>query len=127
MRDFVHLHVHTEYSLLDGVSQIVDSKGNPGDLILAAQANGMKALAITDHGNMFGVPEFYQTCHKSNLKPILGSEFYLAMAPTPLTRRRLTRERIIISRFSPETTRVAEISQSSALIHTAKVFITVPA
>ncbi|PIY16497.1 MAG: DNA polymerase III subunit alpha [Elusimicrobia bacterium CG_4_10_14_3_um_filter_49_12_50_7] len=81
MRDFVHLHVHTEYSLLDGVSQIVDSKGNPGDLILAAQANGMKALAITDHGNMFGVPEFYQTCHKSNLKPILGSEFYLAMGP----------------------------------------------
>ena len=78
MRDFVHLHVHTEYSLLDGVSQIVDVKGEPGDLIRAAQANSMKALAITDHGNMFGVPEFYQTCHKARLKPILGSEFYLA-------------------------------------------------
>ncbi|MBU4134237.1 DNA polymerase III subunit alpha [bacterium] len=78
MREFVHLHVHTEYSLLDGVSQIVDGKGNPGDLIMAAGANSMKALAITDHGNMFGVPEFYQTCHKAKLKPILGSEFYLA-------------------------------------------------
>ncbi len=69
--DFVHLHVHTEYSLLDGAARIKD-------LVAAAAAKGMKALAITDHGSMFGVVDFYKAANKAGIKPILGCEVYVA-------------------------------------------------
>ena len=81
MQDFIHLHVHTYYSILDGqspVQKIVDK----------AVANGMKGMAITDHGNMFGVKELYNYCNKINgklkadgkepFKPIFGCEMYVA-------------------------------------------------
>ncbi len=68
---FVHLHVHTEYSILDGASRI-------GDLVARAKELGFPALAITDHGNMFGVFDFFKTCKKHGLKPILGCEVYVA-------------------------------------------------
>ncbi len=71
MQPFVHLHVHTEYSLLDGA--------NPVDrLVQAAVADGHGALAITDHGNLFGAVEFYQACRKAGIKPLLGCEVYVA-------------------------------------------------
>lgn len=69
--DFVHLHVHTEYSLLDGAARIKE-------LVKAAAEKGMKALAITDHGSMFGVIDFYKAAHKAGIKPILGCEVYVA-------------------------------------------------
>jgi len=69
--DFVHLHVHTQYSLLDGACRIPELVG------LAAQ-NKMPALAITDHGNMFGAIEFYLECLKQGVKPIIGCETYVA-------------------------------------------------
>ncbi len=69
--NFSHLHVHTQYSLLDGAARI-DS------LMKNAKENGMKALAITDHGNMFGVPDFVSKAKKHDLMPIIGCEFYLA-------------------------------------------------
>ncbi len=68
---FVHLHVHTQYSLLDGANKI-------GPLIEHAKSSGMEALAITDHGNMFGAVEFYQKSVAAGLKPIIGCEAYLA-------------------------------------------------
>ena len=68
---FVHLHVHTEYSLLDGASRIED-------LVLHAKELGMPAIAITDHGSMYGVIEFYQTAIKYGIKPIIGCEVYVA-------------------------------------------------
>ncbi len=68
---FVHLHVHTEYSLLDGAARIKD-------LILAAREQGMKALAITDHGVMYGVLDFYKEAKRQGIKPILGCEVYVA-------------------------------------------------
>ena len=71
MRDFVHLHSHTEYSLLDGLSK-------PKALAEYAAALGMKALAITDHGVMYGVVEFYKACEDAGIKPIIGIETYLA-------------------------------------------------
>ncbi len=71
MSEFTHLHVHTQYSLLDGAARI-------GDLVAAAKAAGMNALAITDHGVMYGVIEFYKACVKENIKPILGMEAYVA-------------------------------------------------
>ncbi|MBR1858660.1 MAG: DNA polymerase III subunit alpha [Selenomonadaceae bacterium] len=69
--NFVHLHVHTEYSLLDGASRIED-------LIIRAKELGMPALAITDHGAMYGVINFYKTAVKHGIKPIIGCEVYLA-------------------------------------------------
>ncbi|TFG72058.1 MAG: DNA polymerase III subunit alpha, partial [Anaerolineales bacterium] len=71
MRDFVHLHSHTEYSLLDGLSK-------PKALAEYAAALGMTALAITDHGVMYGVVEFYIACKEAGIKPIIGIETYLA-------------------------------------------------
>ncbi len=67
--DFTHLHVHTEYSLLDGAARIVN-------LVAQAKELGMKSLAITDHGVMFGVIEFYRECRKQGIKPIIGCEVY---------------------------------------------------
>ncbi len=69
--DYVHLHVHTEYSLLDGAARIKE-------LVAAAARKEMKALAITDHGSMFGVIDFYKECRKADMKPILGCEVYVA-------------------------------------------------
>ncbi|NLL59010.1 MAG: DNA polymerase III subunit alpha, partial [Firmicutes bacterium] len=68
---FVHLHVHTEYSLLDGAARIVK-------LVEKAQKLGMPAVAITDHGSMYGVIDFYKAAKQSGIKPILGCEVYVA-------------------------------------------------
>ena len=70
MPDFSHLHVHTQFSLLDGAADI-------SKLYKKAAADGMKALAITDHGNMFGVFKFVAEAGKHNIKPIVGCEFYV--------------------------------------------------
>ena len=75
---FVHLHLHTEYSLLDGAMRILDIKGKPGELFNLAKKYNMPAIAITDHGHMFGVIEFYKTCMSEGIKPIIGSEVYVA-------------------------------------------------
>ncbi len=69
--DFVHLHVHTNYSLLDGACRI-------SDLVKKAAELKCPALAMTDHGNMFGAVDFYETCMKGGIKPIIGVEAYIA-------------------------------------------------
>ena len=69
--DFTHLHVHTEFSLLDGAARIKD-------LVVRAKELGMKHLAITDHGVMYGTIDFYKECKKQGIKPIIGCEVYLA-------------------------------------------------
>lgn len=69
MSDFVHLHLHTEYSLLDGLTKIKK-------LVTTVKEMGMTACAITDHGNMYGTIEFYKTCLKNEIKPIIGCEIY---------------------------------------------------
>lgn len=68
---FVHLHVHTEYSILDGASRL-------DELIDAAVADGQPALGITDHGNMYGVLDFYKKCKQAGIKPVIGTEAYMA-------------------------------------------------
>ncbi|QDT31154.1 DNA polymerase III subunit alpha [Thalassoglobus polymorphus] len=70
-RPFAHLHCHTHYSLLDGANKIPD-------LIEKVKAQGMNSCAITDHGNLYGALEFYQTCRKNEINPILGYEAYIA-------------------------------------------------
>ena len=71
MKDFVHLHVHSEFSLLDGANRIKD-------LPVRAKELGMDAIALTDHGVMFGAVDFYKECKKNGVKPIIGSEVYVA-------------------------------------------------
>ena len=70
MPEFSHLHCHTQYSLLDGAAGI-------DNLIESAERRDIPAVAITDHGNLYGVPEFYTTAQKSDVDPIIGCEFYL--------------------------------------------------
>lgn len=76
---FAHLHVHTEYSLLDGMCRIPQ-------LISRAKELGLESLAITDHGSMYGVIEFYLAAKEAGIKPIIGCEFYVA----PLSRHSRT-------------------------------------
>ena len=71
MSKFIHLHVHSHYSLLNALPQIKD-------LIKETKNLGMSAIAITDAGNMYGAIDFYQTCKKNEIKPILGVDFYVA-------------------------------------------------
>jgi DNA polymerase-3 subunit alpha len=69
--DFTHLHVHTEFSMLDGAARV-------DELVAAAAADGQTALGITDHGNMYGVLDFYRACRAQGIKPIIGTEAYMA-------------------------------------------------
>ncbi len=78
--DFAHLHVHTEYSLLDGFSRIKK-------LVSQAKALNMKHLAITDHGAMYGAIDFYKACHAQGINPVLGVEGYLTDDISDKTRR----------------------------------------
>ena len=71
---FTHLHVHTQYSILDGASNIPK-------MIDRVKQLGMETIAITDHGNMFGVKEFHATALEKGVKPILGCELYVAKRP----------------------------------------------
>ncbi|MDR1956944.1 MAG: DNA polymerase III subunit alpha [Treponema sp.] len=71
MIDFVHLHVHTDFSLLDGAA-------SAESLAAKAASLGMKHLAITDHGNLFGILKFRDACEKAGIRPIIGCEFYMA-------------------------------------------------
>ena len=70
MEKFVHLHNHTEFSLLDGAARIKK-------LVELTKERGWPAVAITDHGNMYGALQFYSACLANNIKPIIGTEFYI--------------------------------------------------
>ena len=69
---FIHLHGHSEYSLLDGGCRV-------GDMAELAAEHQMPALAITDHGNLFGAVAHYEACCKAGIKPIIGCEIYVAI------------------------------------------------
>jgi DNA polymerase III subunit alpha len=68
---FTHLHLHTEFSMLDGAARV-------GDVVAKAAADGQPAIGITDHGNMYGVLDFYRACQDHGIKPVIGSELYQA-------------------------------------------------
>src|SRR5438874_1106011 len=71
MADFVHLHNHSEYSLLDGLNKVKE-------MVKRAKELNMPALAITDHGYLYGVIKFYKECLAAGIKPIIGCEIYVA-------------------------------------------------
>ena len=91
--EFVHLHVHTQYSLLDGMIRL-------DDLFKKAREYKMPAIAITDHGNMFGAIDFYQHAYKHGIKPIIGCELYVApqsrFDKTPSSAGESTRHLIVL-------------------------------
>src|SRR5665213_153867 len=68
---FVHLHNHTEYSMLDGAARV-------DEMVLAAKADGQRAIGITDHGNLYGVIDFYEACRRHDVTPVIGLEAYMA-------------------------------------------------
>ncbi len=68
---FTHLHVHTEFSMLDGAARL-------DELVAKAVSDGMPAIGMTDHGNMYGTLDFYKECNKQGIKPIIGTEAYMA-------------------------------------------------
>jgi DNA polymerase-3 subunit alpha len=70
MSDFIHLHTHSEYSMLDGMSRV-------SDIVKAVKEDGQKAVAITDHGHLGSVPELLSVARKEDIKPIIGQEFYI--------------------------------------------------
>lgn len=76
---FVHLHVHSEYSMLDGAAKI-------NAMTQAAAEYGMPAIAVTDHGNTFAAFEFYNAARNAGIKPIIGLEAYMTPVPTAATR-----------------------------------------
>ena len=86
-RDFVHLHLHTEYSLLDGACRI-------DQLMDRVKECGQNAIAITDHGVMYGCVQFYKAAKKAGIKPIIGCEVYVA------TRTRFDK----VNKIEPATT-----------------------
>ncbi|NNF83894.1 MAG: PHP domain-containing protein, partial [Deltaproteobacteria bacterium] len=70
MKEFVHLHLHSQYSLLDGAIKIED-------LVRKVAGMGMPAVALTDHGGMIGTVEFYEKANREGIKPIIGAEVYV--------------------------------------------------
>ena len=74
MQNFVHFHLHTTYSLLDGACHV-------NKLVKRVKQLGMPACAITDHGVLYGLKHFYDVCRKEGVKPILGCEAYVATEP----------------------------------------------
>lgn len=84
---FTHLHLHTEFSLLDGACRIKQ-------LVLRAKELGMQSLAITDHGNMYGAVDFYKACKSEGIKPIIGCEVYVA------PRTRFDREKVLDKEYN---------------------------
>src|ERR1039457_6125333 len=76
--EFVHLHNHSEYSLLDGITRFSDHEGKPSELLKSLAHEKARGMAITDHGNLYGAIEFYSQCNAVGLKPIIGCEMYLA-------------------------------------------------
>ncbi len=76
--EFVHLHNHSEYSLLDGIIRLSDRDGKPSEVLRSLAQEGARGFALTDHGNMYGAIEFYGHANAVGLKPIVGCEMYLS-------------------------------------------------
>ena len=106
--NFVHLHVHTEYSMLDGAAKL-------GEVTKAAAAEGMPALAMTDHGNVFGAYDFYAKAKAHGIKPIIGAELYV----TPGTHRS-DRSRVWISPDGQPVVAISPLPYSASSSRSAR-------
>jgi len=112
---FTHLHVHTHYSLLDGFSNIKK-------LVKRTKELGMSSLAITDHGTMFGVIEFYRAAKAAGVKPIIGLEAYIS--PRGMTEKDAQLDKRAITFYCwPRTTLAKRTCSRSQAQHSWKAFI----
>jgi DNA polymerase-3 subunit alpha len=102
---FTHLHVHTEFSMLDGAARI-------DDIIQRVLDDGQPAIGITDHGNMYGVLDFYEACRSAGINPIIGTEAYMAYESRFERPQRLAASCITTSRCCRRTTRATATSSS---------------
>jgi DNA polymerase-3 subunit alpha len=94
---FVHLHTHSEFSLLDGANRLPD-------LVQHVKKLGMDSLAVTDHGNLHGAWSFYETAKAQGIRPILGFEAYLAFGPDRRSRSQTGRRPTTVTSSSLPTT-----------------------
>ena len=105
---FVHLHLHTEYSLLDGATK-------PEDLAKRVAKQGMPACAITDHGNMFGAVEFYNAMKKEGVKPIIGCEMYVAYGSRFDKAGQEDAARLFGALFTDKSTKIEDVFRRAVL------------
>ena len=103
MKEFVHLHNHTEYSLLDGCARI-------SGLVAKAKSEGARAVAITDHGNMYGAIKFYKECKAKGIKPIIGMEAYFCENMQEKTRESKRYHLILLAKNATGFQNLAKIS-----------------
>ena len=108
MPEFCHLHCHTSYSLLDGAARI-------DALVERASELEMRALAITDHGNLFGVPEFDAACRRAGINPILGCEFYLCSTPRKERSDRVRYHQVLLAKNAVGYRNLVKLSSLSYL------------
>jgi len=107
---FVHLHVHSHYSLLDGLAKI-------DDLVNEAAKYEMPALALTDHGNLYGAIEFYKKCKKAGIKPIIGAEVYMAYESLHQKRPNIDNKRYHLTLLSQNETGYKNLIQLVTIGH----------
>lgn len=115
MTGFVGLHVHTEYSLLDGASQIPD-------MVKRAVELGMPAIALTDHGVMYGAIELIKICKSKGIKPIIGNEMYVLNGDITIQYKREEKRKNIINAFSRKIHKAIAISLNSLQFPIYKAF-----
>lgn len=105
---FVHLHIHSDYSLLDGASQLPD-------LIDRTIALGMKAIALTDHGVMYGAIELYKICRNKNIKPIIGNEMYIINGDITKQERRPRYHQVVLAKTTKGYKNLVKLTSTSHL------------
>ncbi|MDP3962985.1 MAG: DNA polymerase III subunit alpha, partial [bacterium] len=110
MPRFVHLHTHSHYSLLDGLSKI-------SDLVAHTKELKMDAIALTDHGAMYGVIEFYQKAKKAGIKPIIGEEFYITAGNMADKRSKIDDQRYHLTVLAKNAAGYANLMKLSTLAH----------
>lgn len=97
MAEFVQLHNHSDYSLLDGMLRISENH-KPSKFLQGLAAQGIKAMGLTDHGNMYGALDFYESAHAAGLKPLVGCEFYITAGKYNVKDKSLTGHLTLLAR-----------------------------
>jgi len=112
--EFIHLHNHSEYSLLDGMLKIANDKGGASEFLKSLAQKGVPALALTDHGNMYGAVDFYFSAREAGIRPIIGLEAYVAKGKRTVdNERRLNGHMTLLARDFEGYQNLMAISTSS--------------